>query len=191
MYSVIISPHACLNQGNNSYFCHNYGQDEHSYSSAPAVAFFAVFSVCFHMYFINKISDAIRFADGITTETVFCGKENRGTSWLRTKTGDEQGNRVEIPNGTAAVSAEAPSWHRPVIGKLRRRWRRRIISISVSQKTYEVCSWCARAVKRRMNSALQKCGCGNFRGRTPELPQFFMLRREKHNGTGTNRNGSS
>ena len=25
------------------------------------------------MYFINKISDAIRFADGITTETVFCG----------------------------------------------------------------------------------------------------------------------
>ena len=117
--------------------------------------------------------------------------KKRGTSWLRTKTGDEQGNRVEIPNGTAAVSAEAPSWHRPVIGKLRRRWRRRIISISVSQKTYEVCSWCARAVKRRMNSALQKCGCGNFRGRTPELPQFFMLRREKHNGTGTNRNGSS
>ena len=37
---------------------------------------------------------------------------------------------------------------------------------------------CVRAVKRRMNSALQKCGCGNFRGRTPELPQFFMLRRE-------------
>ena len=173
MHSVIISLSTCLNQGNNSYFCHNYGQDEHSYTSAPAVAFFAVFSVCFHMYFINKISDAIRFADGITTETVFCGKENRGTSWPRTETGDEQGNRVQIPNGTAAVSAEAPSWHRPVIGKLRRRWGRRRKSISVSQKTYEVCSSCVRAVKRRMKIVLCKNAVAAILGEEPRNCRIF------------------
>lgn len=34
---------------------------------------------------------------------------------------------------------------------------------------------CARAVKRRMNSALQKCGCGNFRGEPRNCRNFLCL----------------
>lgn len=31
----------------------------------PVMAFFVVFSACFSMYFINKISDTMRFTDDI------------------------------------------------------------------------------------------------------------------------------